>query len=73
MSIERDRVGVRSRNFRDSVQLLTESESDGLPVKGPRTLLSCCKFIAEHSLHPGAHHAKWLQMTGVGPSSPSWR
>lgn len=65
MSIERGRGGVRWRNFRDSVQLLMESEWDGFPINGPRTLLWCCKFIAEHSLHPGAHHTRWLQMTGL--------
>lgn len=65
MSIQRDRSGVRWRNFRDSAQLLTESEWDAFPVRGPRTLLWCCKFIAEHSLHPAAHHTKWLHMTGL--------
>ena len=65
LAVARDPSGVRSRPFRETVALLTETAWDAWPVTGPRTLLWCCKFIARHSLHPLAHHTRFLQLAGV--------
>ena len=68
LAVVRDPSGVRARPFREAITLLAETSWDGWPISGPRTLLWCCRFIAQHSLHPMAHHTRWLQMSGVQAS-----
>ena len=65
LSVERDPSGERWRNFKDTVSELTVHQWSGFPVQGPRTALWCLRFIMQHSIHPTAHHTRWLQMTGV--------
>ena len=65
LSVERDPAGDRWRNFKDTVGELTVHQWSGFPVQGPRTALWCLRFIMQHSIHPTAHHTRWLQMTGV--------
>ena len=43
----------------------TDWEADGWPVKGPRTCRWLCRFIAENSLHPLAHAARFRQLAGL--------
>jgi len=67
LPIKRLSDGTRQRSFKESVAELIESAWDNWPVQGPRTLLWCCRFIAEHSLHPLAHHARFRQVSGAQP------
>ena len=54
-SVQRNSAGDRHREFRSGVVELVESPWAGWPVSGPRTPLSCCKFMSEHALHHLAH------------------
>ena len=33
--------------------------------------LWCCKFMSEHSLHPLAHHSRFVQLSGLLPTDPA--
>ena len=54
-----------SESFRDASGDLSESNWDGWPVLGPRTVRWCCRFIAEQSGDPRARHTKWCQECGL--------
>jgi hypothetical protein len=71
LDVKRGVDGERGRNFKDSIPLLTESPWSGWPVGGPRTFLWCVRFMAEHSLHPMAHHGRLVQLAGLNPSDPA--
>ena len=62
--------GLRTRQFRSVVLEMSETDwdSDGWPVKGPRTCRWLCRFIAENSLHPFAHAARFRQLAGLSAS-----
>ena len=59
--------GQRARPLRSVVLEMSETdwEADGCPVKGPRTCRWLYRFIAENSLHPLAHAARFRQLAGL--------
>ena len=71
LSILRDPSGNRWRDFRATINDLVESEWDAWPVRGPRTLLWVCRFIAAHCFNPMGRHTQWLQLTGLKQDDPA--
>jgi hypothetical protein len=68
LAIRRLPDGERWRPYKETVVGLKESEWDRWPIAGPRTLLWCLRFIAEHDQHPKARHVRWRQAAGLSES-----
>ena len=69
-AVARDREERRYRSFREATLLLSETDWEGWPIKGPRTVKWCAEFIAEGGLHPRSRHTKWRHAGGLGPGNP---
>ncbi|CAK0796867.1 unnamed protein product, partial [Prorocentrum cordatum] len=52
--------GERERRFGETVNGLSETEVQGWPVQGPRTLLWCLSFMSTMAGTPTAWHQRWL-------------
>jgi len=70
MSIQRLGDGARHRVFNASVPELVCTEWDGWLVQGPRTMLWRMRFIAEHDLHPLAHHTLFKAVGRLSGTDP---
>ncbi|CAE8674030.1 unnamed protein product [Polarella glacialis] len=71
LAVKYDSEGKRHREFREAVLLMSEDDFPDYPVRGPRTLLWCLRFILENGPTPNAWHGKWrseckLQNTDPG-------
>ena len=71
LSVQRNSAGDRHREFCSAVADLVQSPWAGWPVSGPRTFLWCCQFMSEHTLHPLAHHSRFVQLSGLLPTDPA--
>ena len=54
-----DHNGHRSRDFSEAVQLLEEVQFDDFPIKGPRTVAWCLRFMLSNGGTPRGWHTKW--------------
>ena len=65
-----DTTGERFRNFSESVQYLEIVKWPDTPVKGPVTVLWCCRFMKINGGFPPAWHHRWLALAKVQNSEP---
>ena len=63
LSVLYDVTGERFRRFADAVQHLEAISFADSPVKGPVTIVWCCRFMRDHGGSPTGWHTKWLSLT----------
>jgi hypothetical protein len=69
--LKNDGSGQRHRDFRETVPLLQEGETQQWPVRGPRTAKWVLRHMADHAGTPIAWHTKWLHETRLEADPPS--
>ena len=74
MTVNYEQSGERFRSFAVGVTLLEEARWPDSPVKGPPTVIWCCKFMLANGGTPTGWHQKWttickLQHTDAGVST----
>ena len=70
LSVLYDTTGERFRNFSDSVQYLEIIKWPDSPVKGPVTVLWCCRFMKINGGSPSSWHHRWQALAKVQSSEP---
>jgi hypothetical protein len=70
LSVVYDNLGERRRRFEDAVQFLETVEFSDSPVKGPATVLWCCRFISQHGGTPSGWHARWVSIVKMQHTDP---
>jgi len=70
LSVLYDSTGERFRNFADSIQYLEVIKWSDTPVKGPSTVLWCCRFMKINGGSPCSWHSRWQSIAKVQNSEP---
>ena len=67
------RLGDRHREFRNAVSEAGSISVGWMARVRPSNLLVVlqCKFMSEHTLHPLAHHPRFVQLRGLLPTYPA--